>query len=106
MQKERARVHLALQMSLPSALNPNSAHTSPPASEQPQQDHGTPTADTANEVIRKIDGATGAVSLVAGQYLVPGDTDGIGSAAKLNGPTGIRFDAGMLYCECRSAVGV
>jgi sugar lactone lactonase YvrE len=62
-------------------------------------------ADRQNHVVRKIDGATGIISTVAGQYYSsftlqpPSDGDGgPATQALLNEPTGLAFDsAGNLY---------
>jgi len=55
-------------------------------------------ADTENHTIRKIVVATGEVSTLAGLAGSGGRADGIGSAARFNGPRGITFDgAGNVY---------
>src|SRR5687767_4261085 len=53
-------------------------------------------ADSANDVIRKVDHASGMITTVVGEGGKPGD-DGDGgpaTAAHLSGPKGIVFDAG------------
>jgi len=50
-------------------------------------------ADTLNYVIRQIVIATAVVSTPAGSAGSPGSTNGLGSAARLNGPTGIAAGA-------------
>jgi hypothetical protein len=52
--------------------------------------------DTGNQTIRKIDVA-GNVSTFAGQALVVGGTNGTGTAATFNGPTGITIAGDSLY---------
>jgi metallophosphoesterase (TIGR03768 family) len=53
--------------------------------------------DTDNETIRVIS-PTGGVTTLAGQPGTAGNTDGVGSAARFNGPSGIVTDAaGNLY---------
>ena len=56
-------------------------------------------ADTANNCIREIGIATGAVAMLAGSPGVTGSADGIGPSASFNGPTGLAYDAvaGILY---------
>jgi len=54
-------------------------------------------ADTSNGTVRAIDDA-GVVATLAGAAGNPGWADGVGTAAKLSGPTGLYFDgAGTLY---------
>jgi kumamolisin len=54
-------------------------------------------ADTNNDAIRKITSA-GVVTTLAGQAGVSGSTDGTGSAARFNSPTGITVDgSGNVY---------
>ena len=54
-------------------------------------------ADFVNETIRQITPA-GNVTTLAGTAGVTGNTDGTGSAARFNGPTGIAVDAaGNVY---------
>jgi sugar lactone lactonase YvrE len=48
--------------------------------------------DVDNQVIRCIDLGSGTVSTVAGTAMMAGDTDGTGSAARLNKPTALAFD--------------
>lgn len=50
-------------------------------------------ADSGNHCIRKIDGTTQVVSTVAGLCGSGGNTDGIGSAARFDLPSGLAFDA-------------
>jgi sugar lactone lactonase YvrE len=55
-------------------------------------------SDIDAHVIRKIDIANGAVTTLAGSPNVPGSTDGVGSAARFNGPGSLTTDrAGHLY---------
>jgi hypothetical protein len=55
-------------------------------------------ADTDNDTIRKVVLATGAVTTLAGTAGSIGYADGIGAAARFNGPTGLATDgAGNLY---------
>jgi sugar lactone lactonase YvrE len=54
-------------------------------------------ADATNETIRKIVVATGEVTTIAGSSGIAGSADGIGRAARFNGPKGVAFDAGNLY---------
>lgn len=55
-------------------------------------------ADTFNHTIRMIVPATGAVTTLAGGSGQTGSTDGVGAAARFNGPYGITADrAGNLY---------
>ena len=59
-------------------------------------------SDNGNNVIRKIDIASGAVTTVIGSTSgTAGDQDGEGTAARLNGPTGITLDPSgkLLYIE-------
>lgn len=54
-------------------------------------------ADTGNNVIRRI-GIDGVVTTVAGAPGSPGFADGVGAAARFNGPTSLVFDSlGNLY---------
>jgi sugar lactone lactonase YvrE len=53
-------------------------------------------ADTGNHVIRKVDGA-GFVTTLAGGALSAGLADGVGSAARFNGPKGIGTDGASLF---------
>jgi sugar lactone lactonase YvrE len=57
-------------------------------------------ADTNNEVIRKVDGATGIIDTVAGRGKWPGYWGDGGSAtsALLNGPTGVCVDSAGNMC--------
>eukprot|EP00955_Chlamydomonas_euryale_P070982 360913-Chlamydomonas_euryale.AAC.1 len=57
------------------------------------------TADFGNDVIRKVDAATGTVTLLAGQYGIAGHADGNGAAATLGQPKGLVHVSGVLYCE-------
>jgi len=50
-------------------------------------------ADTGNNVIRQINMATGAVTLLAGSPGEAGSADGTGSAARFSFPTGVTFDS-------------
>lgn len=52
--------------------------------------------DSGNNNIRKIDISTGVVTTIAGSTL-PGSTDGTGTAAKFNEPSGITTDGTNLY---------
>jgi len=55
-------------------------------------------ADTDNNTIRKIVASTGAVSTLAGLAGNPGDTDGAGSSASFNNPSGVAVDgSGNVY---------
>ena len=55
-------------------------------------------ADRANDTIRKLVVATGAVSTLAGTAGMRGSIDGTGAAARLRAPTGLTADkAGNLY---------
>ena len=53
-------------------------------------------ADTNNNMIRKINLADGTVSTLAGST-TSGSTDGVGTAARFNGPHGIATDGVNLY---------
>jgi len=54
-------------------------------------------ADTQNQTIRKIS-STGTVSTLAGLAQTSGSSDGSGSSARFNGPTGVAVDgSGNLY---------
>ena len=55
-------------------------------------------ADQANNVIRRIEAATGAVSTLAGNVLVSGNLNGTGTAARFGAPSGVACDAsGNVY---------
>lgn len=55
-------------------------------------------ADTSSHVIRKITASTGKVSTFAGSPGLSGTSDGQGSAARFNGPSGVAVDgAGNVY---------
>ena len=57
-------------------------------------------ADRGNNLIRKLtlNGATYTASTIAGTAGSPGSTDGTGSAARFNAPTGLAVDAsGIIY---------
>ncbi|MDB5216023.1 MAG: hypothetical protein JWO86_3950 [Myxococcaceae bacterium] len=54
-------------------------------------------ADSGNNAVRAIDLNTGAVTTLAGGNPQPGSGDGIGTAAKFYGPSGIAYVAGVLY---------
>jgi hypothetical protein len=58
-------------------------------------------ADTSNQTIRKIIVNTGEVSTFAGTVGVQGTTNGTGTAAKFNYPTGITNDGANLYVTDR-----
>ena len=51
-------------------------------------------ADADQHTISKVELATGAVTLIAGSRNQPGATDGAGSAARFNVPTGVAYDGG------------
>ncbi|MFZ4859820.1 MAG: M6 family metalloprotease domain-containing protein [Desulfuromonadaceae bacterium] len=53
--------------------------------------------DHANPVIRKMVIATGEVTTIAGNAAEAGYKDGVGAAARFNGPTGITTDGINLY---------
>jgi sugar lactone lactonase YvrE len=53
-------------------------------------------ADTGNHVIRKIDGSA-FVTTLAGGALAAGFADGIGTAARFNGPKGVGTDGASIY---------
>jgi len=53
-------------------------------------------ADTKNHVIRKID-SSGKVTTFAGAFGVADSTDGTGTAARFNSPTGITTDGTFLF---------
>jgi len=53
--------------------------------------------DTISNTVRKIVIGTGAVTTVAGSAGQSGSTDGTGSAARFNGPSGITTDGTNLY---------
>jgi sugar lactone lactonase YvrE len=54
-------------------------------------------ADTGNNIIRKIDIASGLVSTLTGSAGVPGSADGTGAAALFQAPCGITTDGTNLY---------
>ncbi|MDH4263115.1 MAG: hypothetical protein OEV78_08750 [Spirochaetia bacterium] len=54
-------------------------------------------ADMANQTIRKVVIASGAVTTLAGSAGLTGSADGTGSAARFNFPTGITIDGTNLY---------
>jgi len=55
-------------------------------------------ADTDNHAIRKVLASTGAVTTLAGLAGSSGDTDGTGSAARFNNPSGVAVDSsGNVY---------
>ena len=54
-------------------------------------------ADTMSHTIRKIVISTGATSTIAGTPGCSGSSDGVGAAAKFNGPRGITTDGTNLY---------
>ncbi len=54
-------------------------------------------ASGGSETIRQVSLATGEVTTVAGQPWVWGTADGVGSAARFNGPIGITHLAGVLF---------
>lgn len=53
--------------------------------------------DYSNQTVRKIDLATAAVTTFAGAAGVSGNLDGIGAAARFNGPIGISTDGTYLW---------
>lgn len=62
------------------------------------QDGNIYISDTSNHTIRRIAAGTQSVTTFAGQALVPGSTDGAGSAARFRFPRGLAVDAlGNLY---------
>jgi sugar lactone lactonase YvrE len=60
-------------------------------------------ADYGNHVIRSVDAATGAVSVLAGQCSVQGSVNGVGAGARFFSPHGLGLDvaAGVLYVADR-----
>jgi sugar lactone lactonase YvrE len=54
-------------------------------------------ADTANDTIRRIVPASGAVTTIAGAVGLPGFTDGTGAAARLNTPIGLATSGDTLW---------
>ena len=54
-------------------------------------------ADSANNTIRKIDIATGAVTTMAGTAGTSGSTDGAGSAALFSAPFGVTINGAYLF---------
>lgn len=62
-------------------------------------------ADTGNHVIRRI-APDGSVTTLAGQAGASGSTDGIGSAARFNGPTGIALgpDGDLYVADTQSSL--
>jgi sugar lactone lactonase YvrE len=55
-------------------------------------------ADTNNDTIRKIVTSTGVVTTIAGTAGSSGSTDGVGTSARFNAPSGVRVDsAGNIY---------
>jgi len=50
-------------------------------------------ADNSNYTVRRLDVATGTVTTLAGQVGQPGSADGVGSAARFNGPQGVALTA-------------
>jgi sugar lactone lactonase YvrE len=56
-------------------------------------------ADTSNHVVRRIDTETGAVSTLAGIFGSAGSSDGTGSEARFDSPTGI-VAAGTILFVC------
>jgi hypothetical protein len=63
-------------------------------------------ADNANQTIRKIVIATGAVTTLAGSPGLSGTADGTGSAARFYGPVGIWGDGGMNLYVTDSITGL
>ncbi len=61
-------------------------------------------ADKGNHTIRKIVIATGVVTTIAGSVGAPGSTDGVGTAARLNAPTGIWGDGSNLYISNSNSI--
>jgi hypothetical protein len=58
-------------------------------------------ADLNNHAIRKINVASRAVTTLAGNIGNSGDTDGRGTAASFNKPSGLALDGGFLYVADR-----
>jgi DNA-binding beta-propeller fold protein YncE len=54
-------------------------------------------ADGGSQTIRRIDPATGEVMTLAGSAGQAGSTDGTGSNARFNGPTGVACGSSFLY---------
>lgn len=54
-------------------------------------------ADLSNHAIRRMDFATGAVTTWIGALGTAGTTEGIGTAARVNGPRGLATDGSFLY---------
>ncbi len=50
-------------------------------------------ADRLNELIRRVDVQSGAVSVLAGAVSTAGNADGIGSSAAFNAPVSVALDA-------------
>ena len=49
--------------------------------------------DLDNDLLRRVDVATGVVTTLAGQYRVSGSADGLGSNVQFDEPCGISLDA-------------
>lgn len=58
---------------------------------------GTNLYETANQVIRKISIATGAITTLAGRAGISGAADGAGTTATFNGPLGLTTDGTHVY---------
>jgi sugar lactone lactonase YvrE len=54
-------------------------------------------SDSGNHTIRRLELATSAVTTLAGTPQMSGSTDGTGSAARFNNPTGLAVDGNALY---------
>ncbi len=54
-------------------------------------------ADYGCHVIRKVDPSSGAVTTIAGLLATSGETDDLGSLARLTNPVGLAYNSAMLY---------